>query len=122
MNPRAPIHSLRSNDRTKCPGKLAGRLVPASNFGVALAEKTSMQVLLRARETESDDDDQPVGRAGSVVDYKPAPTALFRLRCFACAGSGNLWVTDAICPGGRPARCVACHGTGRVEVKVGTDP
>ena len=89
---------------------------PASNFAVAVAEKTCMQVLLRARETEADND-QPGGRADPDVDYEPAPRALFGLRCFACAGTGKLWVTDAICPGGRPARCVACHGTGRVEVK-----
>lgn len=76
-----------------------------------------MQVLLRARETESDDDDPPADRADYDVAYTPAPSTLFFLRCFACAGTGNLWVTDAICPGGRPARCVACHGTGRVEVK-----
>jgi hypothetical protein len=90
----------------------------ASNFGVALAEKTSMQVLLRARETEPDDDDQPAGRAANNSGYQPAPRALFCLRCFACAGTGKLWVTHAACPGGQPARCVACHGTGRVKVRV----
>ena len=87
------------------------------NFGGAVAEKVSMQVLPRARETESDDDDQPSNRAENAVEYEPAPRPLLRLRCFACAGTGELWVTDATCPGGRSARCVACHGTGRVEVK-----
>jgi len=85
---------------------------------VALAEKTSMQVLLRARETESDDDEPQSRRADHGIDYHSVPKALFSLRCFACAGTGKLWVTHAACPGGQPARCVACHGTGRVKVRV----
>ncbi|HEX7501050.1 MAG TPA: hypothetical protein VF524_12210 [Polyangia bacterium] len=91
--------------------------MPRRNFGAAVAEKASMQILLRARETESDDDDQPDDKAESAVEYEPAPKPLLRLRCFACAGTGELWVTDATCPLGRSARCVACHGTGHVEVK-----
>jgi hypothetical protein len=76
-----------------------------------------MQVLLRARETESDDDDQPSDEAENDLAYEPAARPLFSLRCFACAGTGELWVTDAVWSAGRSVRCVACHGTGRVEVK-----
>ena len=80
-----------------------------------MAEKALMRALLHARETE--DDDQPERELDGDDDYQPAPRPLLRLRCFACEGSGKLWVTDAIRPGGRFARCVACHGTGRVDVK-----
>lgn len=79
-----------------------------------MAEKAPMRALLRARETESEDDDQPESDGD---DYQTAPKPLLRLRCFACAGSGKLWVTDENNPGGRFARCVACHGTGRVDVR-----
>jgi hypothetical protein len=74
-----------------------------------------MRALLRARESE--DDDPSERKPDRDDEYQPAPKPLFRLRCFACEGTGKLWVTDAICPGGRLARCVACHGTGRVDVK-----
>jgi hypothetical protein len=76
-----------------------------------------MQALLWARDTESDDGGRPENQINSDDRYQPAPKPLLRLRCFACAGSGKLWVTEASSPGGRPARCVACHGTGRVDVK-----
>ena len=91
--------------------------MPGRNFRGAMAEKACMPVLLRARETESDDDDKAAGKAEHDVEYEPAPRPLLRLRCFACSGTGELWVTDATCPQGRSARCVACHGTGRIEVK-----
>ena len=82
-----------------------------------MAEKGLMRMLLRARETESEDDDRPDTEPDSDHEYQPAPKSLLRLRCYACEGSGKLWVTDAVRPGGRFARCVACHGTGRVAVK-----
>lgn len=112
MNALAPIHRHRPNDPT-----IPWRHWSGSNFGGAQAEKTPMQVLLRARETESDDDDQPADEAEDDVAYEPVARRLFSLRCFACAGTGVLWITDAVCPVGRSVRCVACHGTGRVEVK-----
>jgi hypothetical protein len=77
-----------------------------------------MRALLRARDTESDEDEQPEGDdAGGDKRYLPKPKPLLRMRCFACAGTGKLWVIDSISPNGRVARCVACRGTGRVEVK-----
>jgi hypothetical protein len=82
-----------------------------------MAEKVPMRALLRARETESEDGDPPGTELEGDDAYQPAPRSLLRLRCFACEGSGKLWVSDAIRPGGRFARCVACHGTGRVDVK-----
>jgi hypothetical protein len=82
-----------------------------------MTEKAPMRVLLRARDTESDDDELPDGDASENEQYRPKPKPLLRMRCFACAGTGNLWIVDSISPSGRYARCVACCGTGRVEVK-----
>jgi len=85
-----------------------------SNFGGAMAEKAPMRALLRARETESEDDDRLDSEPHSDDD---SPKPFLRLRCFACAGTGKLWVSDENSPRGRQARCVACGGTGRVDVK-----
>jgi hypothetical protein len=82
-----------------------------------MSEKDFMRALLRAREVESEDNEPPGTESEGDAAYRTAPRPLLRLRCFACEGSGKLWVTDAIRPGGRFARCVACHGTGRVDVK-----
>ena len=87
------------------------------NFDRAMAEKAPMRALLYARETESDDGGQCDSEPGSGDDYRPTPKPFLRLRCFACAGSGKLWITDENSPRGRPARCVACRGMGRVDVR-----
>ncbi len=57
-----------------------------------------MRAFLRVRDAESDDGDQPGGKIGGGDGYQPASRPLLRLRCFACAGSGTLWVSDAINP------------------------
>jgi hypothetical protein len=90
---------------------------PRRNFVRAMAEKACMRALLRARDTESDDGDQPDDDSGSDDKYQRTPKPLLRMRCFACAGTGKLWVTDANAPDGRLAQCIACHGAGRVKVK-----
>lgn len=88
----------------------------ASNFGRAMTEMACMRALLRARDTEFDDDNKPDDDAGSDDECQPTPKPVLGLRCFPCAGRGELWVTDENYPSGRSVRCVVCNGTGRVDI------
>jgi len=97
---------------TKPYGLVAGQ----RNFGRVVTEKACMQALLRAEDGEPDDEQQPEGDS-SAQAYRPTPKPILRMRCYACAGSGKIRVTDSSSLAGRQARCVACRGTGRVEVK-----
>jgi hypothetical protein len=89
----------------------------ASNKGQVLAEKDRMRVLLRACEqTESDDDQQ--SDEPSPKRYRPEPRRVLWVRCYACAGSGQLEVIDDPSSNrGRIVRCIACRGTGSVAIK-----
>ena len=73
-----------------------------------------MKLFRRIREGESDDDEPAI--APQDEPYEPAPSAPLRLRCYACAGGGRLWVTDERWPRGRQARCIACQGSGGVTI------
>jgi hypothetical protein len=77
--------------------------------------------LLRARESSGPDDgdhgdDQSDDEAANDNRYQARPGSPLRMRCSACRGSGQLALTDEICPRGRMVRCIACHGFGRVWV------
>jgi len=72
-----------------------------------------MSLPLRIRDGEAGDesDDDP---EFEPYEVKPPPT--LRLRCYACAGRGKLWVTDEHWTRGRQARCIACLGSGWVTI------
>jgi DnaJ-class molecular chaperone len=69
--------------------------------------------------SESDDEDCPDDETRKP--YLPRRVSPFRLRlrCYACNGSGKLWVRDQVFPSGREAPCVVCRGSGRVPLKEG---
>jgi hypothetical protein len=79
-----------------------------------------MSLLLRIRDGESDggsDDKSDDTPESEPYETKPQPT--LRLRCYACAGRGKLWVIDEHWPRGRQTRCIACLGSGRVTIPDG---
>jgi hypothetical protein len=73
-----------------------------------------MQLPLGAREPDGDGP-QAGRRPGKVKRYRLGFLPLLRLPCRLCAGTGRLWVTDAIWPHGRAFCCPPCRGTGVVR-------
>jgi hypothetical protein len=83
-----------------------------------------MSLLLHIRDGGSDGESD--GRSDDEFDdipesepYETKPPPTSRLRCYACAGRGKLWVTDEHWPRGRYARCIACLGSGHVTIPHG---
>jgi hypothetical protein len=99
------------------PGRKILAFGEASNIRRPATDKVGMRLLLRAREnSESDDDHHRSDDDNRNPCGKRKPPELL-LRCFACAGSGTLWVNDREIKDERPVRCVVCRGKGRVVLR-----
>ena len=79
--------------------------------------RASMRALGWAREqTESDESDDGESEDERNDTHRPG-RRLLSMRCYVCAGTGQLEMVDDPRRPGRPVRCIACRGTGRVIVK-----